>query len=326
MDRRTLLVAVAAGAASAPLRVFAQAKGIPRIGYLQTYPSLDDRYFAAFRKQLQVLGRVEGKTVAIEYRSAEGKYDRLPTLAAELVRLNVDVIVADGGTPSAVAARNATQTIPIVFVAVADPVAQGIVASLARPGGNVTGTSGQQAAWAAKLLELFKEIFPSAKRVAVLSNPGNSSLPGVLREMTTAAKSLHLEIRAFDVRTPDDLERVFVEIGRMQPAGIIQLVDTLLTSEAGRIAGLAAKYRLPILGGHNAVPENGGFMSYGPNRLDVVRHAAVLADKILKGAKPSELPIELPLNYDLIVNMKTAKALGLKIPPAVLVRAERVIE
>lgn len=300
--------------------------GIPRIGYLQAYPSLHDPYFVAFRKQLQELGHVEGKTIAIEYRSAEGQYDRLPALAAALVRLNVAVIVADGGTPSAVAARNATQTIPIVFCAVADPVGQGLVASLARPGGNVTGTAGQQSVWAPKLLELFKEVLPSAKLVAVLSNPTNSSLPPVLREMMAAAKSLGLQIRIFNARTPDEIEPVFAEIGRVRPAGIIPLVDSMFIGEAGRLTNLAARYRLPMLAGHNTIPENGGLMSYGPNRLDLVRRAAVLADKILKGAKPSELPVELPLKYHLIVNMKTAKALGLTIPPSVLVRAEQVID
>ena len=306
-----------------PLLATAQRQpGIPRIGYLQAYPSLHDPYFAAFRKQLQELGHVEDKTVAIEYRSAEGNYDRLPALAASLVRLNVDVIVADGGTPSTVAARNATRTIPIVFCAVADPVGQGIVASLARPGGNVTGTAGQQSVWAPKLLELFKEVLPSAKLIAVLSNPTNSSLPAVLREMRAAAKSLHLEIRVFNARAPDEIDPVFAEIARVQPAGIITLVDTMFIGEAGKLAKLAVRHRLPLLGGHNAIPESGGLMSYGPNRLDPARRAAVLASKILKGAKPSELPVELPLKYDLIVNMKTAKALGLTIPPSVLVRAD----
>jgi putative ABC transport system substrate-binding protein len=310
-----------------PLLASAQRQpGVPRIGYLQAYPSLKDPYFPVFRKQLQELGHVEGKTVAFEYRSAEGQYDRLPALAAALVQLNVDVIVADGGTPPTMAARSATQTIPIVFSSVADPVGQGLVASLTRPGGNVTGISSQQIAWAPKLLELFKEVFPSAKLVAVLSNPGNSSLPAVLREMMTAAKSLNLDVRVFNARTPGDLEPVFAEIGRERPAGVVVVADVMFNGAAGSISRLAARYRLPTLAGHNAIPETGGFMSYGPNRLEPLRRTAVLADKILKGAKPSELPVELPLKFDLIVNRKTAKALGLTIPPSVLVRAERVID
>jgi putative tryptophan/tyrosine transport system substrate-binding protein len=300
--------------------------GIPRIGYLQAYPSLNDPYVAAFRKQLQELGHVEGKTVAIEYRSAEGRYDRLPELAAALVRLKVDVIVTRGGTPSVVAAQNATQTIPIVFDPVADPVGQGIVASLARPGGNITGTAGQQFVWAPKLLELFKEVVPSHKPIAILSNPANSSLPAVLNEMQVAAKSLNLQIHVFNARSPEEFERTFAEIGKLQAAGIVMLVDSMFISEAARLAQLAARQRLPMLSGHNTVPESGGLMSYGPNRLEPHRRTAVLADKILKGAKPRDLPVELPHKYDLIVNVKTAKALGLTIPPSVLVRANRVID
>jgi putative ABC transport system substrate-binding protein len=300
--------------------------GVPRIGYLQGYPSPTDPHFETFRKQLRELGHVESRTVTIEYRSAEGKYDRLPGLAAALVRLNVDVIVADGGTPSTVAARDATRTIPIVFCAVADPVGQGIVASLARPGGNITGTSSQQSEWGPKLIELFREVLPSGRLLAILSNPGNSSLPAVVREMRAAAKSRDIEVRVFEARTPGDFEPVFAEIGRLQPAGVITLIDTMFISEAGRLTHLAARHRVPMLSGHNAIPESGGFMSYGPNRLDLIRRAAVLTDKILKGARPGDLPIELPTKFELVVNLRTAKALGLTIPPAVLIRADRVIE
>jgi putative ABC transport system substrate-binding protein len=310
-----------------PLLAQAQPQAqIPRIGYLQAYPSLDDPYFAAFRKRLRELGYIEGKTVALEYRSAEGNYGRLPELAAALVRLKVDVIVTDGGTPSVVAARNATQRIPIVFSPVADPVGQGIVASLGRPGGNITGTGGQQSVWAPKLLELVKQIFPSQRPIAILSNPANSSLTGVLREMQVAAKSLKLEIRVVNARGPQEFESAFAEIDRLQPAGIIALVDSMFIGEAATLARLAASRRLPMLSGHNAIPENGGLMSYGPNRIDPLRHAAVLVDKILKGAKPGDLPVELPVKYDLVLNMKTAKALGLTIPPSVLVRVDRVID
>jgi putative ABC transport system substrate-binding protein len=327
-NRRKLLVALGAGALSAPVAILAQqqASKATRIGYLQAYPSLNDPYFEVFKQQLRELGRTEGKAMAIDYLSAEGNYDRLPALATELVRRNVDVIVTDGGTPSVIAARNATQTIPIVFVAVANPVALGIVASLARPGGNVTGTSGQQDVWAPKMLELFKETLPSARRIAILSNPGNSSLPPVLRAMDAAAKTTRLEIRVVNARAPDEFEPAFSEIARDQPAGLIILVDTLFTSEAGRLASLAARHRLATLGGHFALPESGGLMSYGANRLDLVRRGAVLVDKILKGARPGELPVELPLRYDLTVNLKTARALGITIPQSVLVRADRVIE
>jgi putative ABC transport system substrate-binding protein len=250
----------------------------------------------------------------------------LPSLAAALVRLKVDVIVADGGTPSTVAARDATRTIPIVFCAVADPVGHGIVASLARPGGNITGTASQQSVWGPKLIELFREVFPSGRQLAILSNPANSSLPAVVREMRAAAKSRDIEVRVFDARTPDEFEPVFAEIGRLQPAGVIMLVDSMFVGAGGRLTHLAARHRVPMLSGHNAIPESGGFMSYGPNRLDLVRRAAVLADKILKGAKPGDLPIELPTKFELVLNLRTARALGLTIPPAVLIRADRVLE
>jgi ABC-type uncharacterized transport system substrate-binding protein len=299
---------------------------VPRIGYLQAYPSANDPYFEAFRQQIRALGHVDEKTFAIEYRSAEGKYDRLPALAAELVRHKVDVIVADGGTPSAVAARKATSQIPIVFVAVADPVGQGIVANLSRPGGNVTGTSAQQQAWAPKMLELLKETVPSAKRIAVLSNPTNSSLPPVVREMQAAGGVLRLEVRVVNAGAPDEIAPAFADIVRNRAEGVVILVDTMFTSEARRLTALAAKHRLPAVGGHNAIPESGGLLSYGPNRLDIVRRAAVLADKILKGAKPGNLPVELPLKFDLVVNAQSAKTLGLTIPSSVVLRADRVVE
>jgi putative ABC transport system substrate-binding protein len=297
---------------------------VPRIGYLQAHPSANDPYLEAFRQQLRALGHVDEKTFAIEYRSAEGKYGRLPALAAELVRQKVNVIVADGGTPSAVAARKATSEMPIVFVAVADPVGQGIVASLSRPGGNVTGSSGQ--VWAPKLLELLKEALPSAKRIAILSNPTNSSLPPVVREMQAAGGVLRLEIRVVDAGAPDEVEPAFADIVRNRAEGVVILVDTMFTGEARRLTALAAKHRLPAVGGHNAIPESGGLLSYGPDRLDMVRRAAVLTDKILKGAKPGDLPVELPLKFDLTVNVRSARTLGLTIPPSVRLRADRVIE
>ena len=326
-NRRKLLLALGAAALASPLTPHAQPQTkVWRIGFLTPYPSGNDRDLEVFKQQLRDLGHVEGKTIAIDYRSAEGKYDRLPGLAAELVGRNVDVILSDRGTPTVTAARNATNTIPIVFVGVADPVGQGIVASLARPGGNVTGATIQSRDTAGKSLALLKEIVPSAKRVAILSNPTNPGLSLVLNEMQTAAKTLRLEITVVNAGTPAEFDRAFAEIVRNRAAGLVILADALFHSETGRLATLAARHRMPTMGGSNAIPESGGLMSYGPNRLDMVRRAAILVDKILKGAKPADLPVEQPTQFELVLNKRTAKDLGLKIPNSILVQATKVIE
>jgi putative tryptophan/tyrosine transport system substrate-binding protein len=310
-----------------PLVAVAQPRSdMPRIGFLQAYPSANDLYFKAFKEKLQELGHVEDQTIAIDYRSAEGKYNQLPALAAELVGRNVNVLMVDGGTPSITAARKATQTIPTVFCCVADPVAQGIVASLARPGGNVTGISTQHPGFAGKSLELLKEILPSAQRIAILSNPTNSSLPLVLGEMQSAARALRIEIQVVNTQVPDEFEGAFAEIVRNQPAGLVILRDALFTTEARRLTALAARHGLPTMGGDRAMPESGGLSSYGPNRLDLLRRSAVLVDKILKGAKPADLPVEQPMKFDLVINLKIAQTLGITIPPSILFQADQVIQ
>ena len=326
-NRRKLLLALGATALASPLTSLAQsATKVWRIGFLTNFPPDNDPRFEVFKKQLRDLGHVEGKTIVIDYQSAEGKYDRLPGLAAELVKRNVDVIMTDGGTPGALAARNATRTIPIVFAAVADPVGSGIVASLARPGGNVTGTSNQSPEVSVKSLALLKEIVPSAKRIAILSNPANSSLPPIVSELQAAAKTLRLEIIVVTAGTPAEFDKAFAEIAQGRPAGVVILADPLFNSEAARLTTLAAKHRLPTIGGHNAFPESGGLMSYGANRRDMMRRAAVLVDKILKGAKPADLPVEQPTIFELVLNKRTAKDLGIKIPNSILVQATKVIE
>jgi putative ABC transport system substrate-binding protein len=326
-NRRKLVIALGAVALTAPFDSFAQQQGkIRHIGFLTTFPPDNDPRFEVFKQQLRDLGHVEGKTIAIDYLTAEGKYDRLPALAAELVRRNVDVIMVDGGTPAAVAARNATKTIPVVFAAVADPVGSGIVASLARPGGNVTGTSNQSPAASVKSLALLKEVVPSIRRFAVLANPTNSSLPPLVSELQAAAKTLRLEIVVVKAATPAEFEKAFAEIARGRATGLVILADPLFNSEAGRLATLAAKRRLPTIGTINNVPDNGGLMSYGANRPDLLRRAAILADKILKGAKPSDLPVEQPTKFDLVLNKRTARDLGIKIPNAILVQATKVID
>ncbi len=325
--RRQLIVALGAGAVSAPLASFAQQQGkIPRIGFLSPFPTGNDPRFEVFKQQMRELGHVEGKTITIDYQSAEGKYDRLPALAAELVQRNVDVIMTAGGTPTVLAARNATRTIPVVFAGVSNPVGQGIVASLARPGGNVTGATNQSGDTVGKVIALFKELVPSAKRVAVLSNPMNSSFPVEIKAMQAVAKTLRLEIAVVNAAAPAEFEKAFAEIVRERPAGLIILSDPMFISAAARLTTLAARHRLPTVSGHNAFPENGGLMSYGANLRDVVRRSAVLVDKILKGAKPADLPVEQPTQFELILNMKTAQALGIKIPNSILVQATRVIE
>ncbi len=326
-NRRKLVIALGASALTAPLSTFAQQPArMGRIGYLTHYPSGNDQRFEVFKQQLRDLGYVEGKTITIDYLSAEGKYDRLPALAAELVRRNVDVIMAHGGTPVATAARNAARTIPVVFQGVADPVGQGFVTSLARPGGNLTGISNQHPEVAVKSLALFKEIVPSAKRIAILSNPTNSSLPLVLSEMQAAARKVRLEITVVKAGAPAEFEGAFAEIVRDRPAGLVILSDGMFANEAVQLTTLAARHRLLTMGGNSTVPESGGLMSYGANRSDQIRRAAILVDKILKGAKPADLPVEQPTKFELIVNLKTAKALGIQIPQSILVRADKVIE
>jgi putative ABC transport system substrate-binding protein len=211
-------------------------------------------------------------------------------------------------------------------VGVADPVGQGIVASLARPGGNVTGMSSQQLETGVKSLALLREILPSARHVAILSNPTNASLPAVVRELQAAAKTLRLETTVVNAGAPAEFEGVFAEIARVRPAGVAILGDTMFNNEAGRLATLAARHRLLTIGGHISVPESGGLMSYGSDRLALLRRATILVDKILKGAKPSDLPVEQPTKFELVINLKTAKALGLTIPPSLLGRADEVIQ
>ena len=326
-NRRKLLVVLGASGLAASFPSLAQPKTkIARIGFLSAFRSENDSRFEVFKQQLRDLGHVEGKTITIEYLSAEGKYDRLPDLAADLVRRNVDIIMTDGGTPAAIAARNATKTIPVVFALVSDPVGQGIVASLARPGGNITGISYQHPEVAAKSLSLLKEIVPSTKRIVILSNPKNSSHPPVISEMQAAGRTLRLETTVVNAGAPSEFDNAFADIARERPAGLVILSDPLFNIEAGRLTTLAAKYRLPTMGTTNNVPESGGLMSYGPNRPDLIRHAAIMVDKILKGAKPADLPVEQPTKFDLVLNKRTAKDLGIKIPNSVLAQATKVIE
>ena len=325
--RRDLLAFLGVGVALSPIELLGQQPArIHRIGFLQAGPPAIKWQFDAFMQQLRELGHVEGNSFTIEFRSAESRYERLPELAADLVRRNMHVIVAADGTPVALAAKNATQTIPVVFVNVADPVSQGIVASLARPGGNVTGLSSQHTDTAVKTLQLLKETVPSATRIAILSNPQNPSLPFVIKQMEVAARRLSLATSIVHAASPGDFENAAAEAIRLRANGIAVLTDALFNTNAASLAALAIRHRMPTIGGIDSYAESGGLLSYGSNRVENYRRAAVLADKILKGAKIADLPVEQPTKFSLIVNLKTAKALGVTIPQTVLVWADKVIE
>ena len=326
MDRRRFLAGAAAFFA-APLVARAQQAGkVPRIGFLSTGSANTLRLVEGFRQGLLELGWVEGQNVGIDYRFAEGRFDRLPDLAAELLRLKADVIVA-GATPAAVAAKKATGTIPIVMVGVGDPIGLGLIASLARPGGNVTGTSFSIGSLASgKGLELFKETAPNVRRVAVLSNPGNPSHALAIREVRDAARAMGVQLQFLEARAPNQFDGAFVAMAKGRAEALLVAPDSMFALHGARLADLAAKKRLPSIYGFREPVEAGGLMSYGPSVVAVWRRAAFFVDKILKGAKPGDLPVEEPTSFELVINLKTAKALGVTIPPSLLQRADQVIE
>jgi len=274
------------------------------------------------RKALRDLGYVEGRNILIADRSAEGRLERLTDLAADLVRLKVDVIIA-GGVAATRAAREATATIPIVMLAT-DPLGAGLVTSLARPGGNITGVATLESELGAKRLELLKEAFPKASRVAVLYDPTTS--PTVLKEVEDAGARMKLQLQVIEVRTPEDLAPAFRKTKGWRAAALMGLASPFFSSQRLRIASLAMEHRLPITVPHRAYAEAGGLMSYGPDFRDLSRRTAVFVDKILKGAKPADLPIEQPTKFELVINLKTARALGLTIPQSLLARADEVIQ
>jgi len=304
-----------------------QPKKVPRIGCLYAgSPSTQSDRIEAFRHGLRELGYVEGKNIIIEYRHAEGKLDRLPALAAELVRLKVDIIIT-GGAPATVAAKEATSTIPIVMTQVGDPVGTGFVASLARPGGNITGLSTLGPELSGKRLELLKEIVPKLSRVAVF---GTSTQPGnaqVLKEIELAAKALGVKLQYIDVLSPKDIETAFRAATKERAEAVLFLVSgPVVGAHRTQFVELAVKSRLPVIYPTPTLMEAGGLMSYGVNNTDLDRRAATYVDKILKGTKPADLPVEQPKKFEFIINLKAAKQIGLTIPPNVLVRADRVIK
>jgi putative ABC transport system substrate-binding protein len=312
---------------AAPLAAEGQAPAkVPRIGYLTSLSLTESAIgLESFRQGLRELGYVEGQTIAIEYRFADGQPDRLPALAAELVRLKVDVIVT-GGPPAPEAAKQATSTIPIVFAVAADPAAQGLVASLARPGGNITGLASIAAEVVGKELELLKEVAPKVLRVAVLQNPSNHVHPTVLRQAEGAARALGIQLQIVQARTPPEIEAAFAAMRSQRVGGVLVLRDGLFLAQRTQTAALAAKNRLPTVYGHREEAEAGGLMAYGASVSFMYRRAATYVDKILRGAKPADLPVEQPTKFELVINLKTAKALGLTIPQSLLLRADEVIQ
>ena len=323
MDRRTFIGTVAGALLAAPLAAEAQPAGkIWKIGFLGPSPSGTARHFVqAFRQGLGELGYVEGKNIAIHRSTEPGDYEPYRLLAAELVGLRVDVLVTSI-TSAALAAKKATTTIPIVMVNVDDPVESGLVASLSRPGGNVTGLSRMSPELIGKSLALLKEAVPQAVRIAILSNPANSLHPGMVRTGIAAARSLGVRLTIVEARAAEGLEDAFATMVRERVSALLVLVDGMFYFNRTRISDLAIRSRLPSM----FTAQAGGLMHYSPNPTDNYRRAATYVDKILKGTKPGDLPIEQSTKFELVINLKTAKALGLTIPPAVLARADEVIE
>ncbi len=303
-----------------------QSGKVIRIGFMgATSPSIEKSRIDAFQQGLRELGYVEGKNIVVEYRWAEGKIERLPGLAAELVRLKVEVIVT-GGSTSSRAAKEATTTIPIVMAQVNDPVGSGFVASLARPGGNITGLSVMAPELSGKRLELLKEIIPTLSRVAVL---GDSNAPGntqALREVEGATRAFKVQLQYLDILGPKDIEIAFRAATKGRAQAVLVLASPVLISQRRQIADFAVKSRLPAIYPSAEFVEDGGLVSYGTSIADLYRRAATYVDKILKGRTPADLPVEQPIKFEFIINLKAAKQIGLTIPPNVLVRADRVIK
>jgi putative ABC transport system substrate-binding protein len=331
IPRRAFMGVIAGGLFAAPLAVEAQpAAKIARIGYLSTNLATSPHLREAFRQGLRDLGYVEGRNLVLEYRDAERKVERLPALAAELVALKVDVIVTEAGTTVVpLAAKQATRTLPIVFASAADPVGSGLVTSLARPGGNVTGLSSLSAELVGKRLELLTQAVPGVGQVAVLR------LPGALGERTekemltgaeVAARGLGVQLQFVEARDPAEFDRAFSDMTRARAGALTLLPSNMFFREHRRLVDLAARNRLPAVYPWKEVVDAGGLMSYAASLTDSCRRAATYVDKILKGAKPGDLPVEQAEKFDLVINLKTAKALGLTIPPSLLQRADHVIE
>ena len=328
MDRRALIAGIAAGLLAPRVARAQSGARAPRVGYLASgnAPAAPLRPAEMLRQGLRELGWTDGQNIAIEPRFADGRYDRLPGLAAELIGLKVDLIAAVGAA-AAGAARNGTTTIPIVMISVGDPVGLGLVANLAHPGGNVTGLAFSVGFDTyGKGLELLREAVPGVRRVAVLSNPANPYQPLATDNVRAVAQSLGVQLQLLDVRGPGDFDGAFAAIGKERAGALLVMTDPMFTGNRAQLAALAIKHKLPSMHGVRENAEAGALMSYGPNFDVISRRAAIYVDKILKGAKPGDLPIEQPTQFELVINLKTAKTLGIAVPRSLLQRADQVIE
>jgi putative tryptophan/tyrosine transport system substrate-binding protein len=327
MKRRKFITLLGGAAAAWPLAARSQQPAkLPTIGILgTTTASAQAQRITAFTRRLHQLGWIEGQTVVIEYRWAEGRYERFAEIAAEFIRLKVDIIVTSATAP-VLAAKQATSVIPIIFAIAGDPVGSGLVASLARPGGNITGLSLQQTDLAGKRLELLREIVPALRRVAIMGNASSPMIVLELREFESTARSLGLEVETLEVGKRDDVPLAFEAAFKFRADALYVCADPLVTASGGEIITLAQGARLPTAFGEREYVDAGGLMSYGPNLPDLYRRAAEFVDKILRGAKPADIPVEQPTKFDLVINLKTAKALGLEMPLTLLARADEVIE
>ena len=325
--RRRLAIAGVLAVLTSPLTVSAQpATKVTRIGFLDAGGYSSEEYRATFRDALKSLGYVEGPNFVIEHRSAEGQLDRLPELAADILKKDVAVLVT-GATQATVVAKEATRTVPIVMVGVGDPVGAGLVESLARPGGNVTGTSGMNTEVVGKSLQLLAEIVPKLSRVAVLWNPSNPVFQAqMLKEVQASARAQSLQLVLFEARTMNEFDQAFVAMAKQAPGALLVLADPMITRHRARITDLATRHRLPSMYGNRLLPEAGGLISYGPDFRELFRRAAIHVDKILKGAKPADLPVDRATKFELVINLKTARALGVTMPSALLARADQVIQ
>ena len=327
MRRRELLMAGVGMILAPALR--AQQKAMPVVGCLNLSPpppSLADLSHDLVHEGLSETGYVEGKNVSFEYRWAEFHYDRLPALAAELVSRKVDVIVALSGTPTALAAKNATSTIPIVFINVGDPVGMGLIASLAKPGGNTTGFSNISTELTAKQLELLSELVPQGRLLALLVNPNNANAEGVIRYAQEAAHARNVQLAVQNASTESEIDAAFASLDQLQASGLVVDGDGFISCRLQQVVTLAGGHAIPAVYASSPFVAAGGLISYGIDDAALFRQAGVYVGKILKGAKPAELPVQQPTTFELVVNLDTAKALGLTVPPSILARADEVIE
>ena len=325
MRRRGFVIVFTSAMGVWPLAAPAQQKAMPVIGYLGTGSPSTSWFMAAFRQGLSEAGYVEGQNVAIEYRWAEGHYDKLPALAADLVGRKVDVIVASS-PPSAHAAKSATSTIPVVFRGGADPVGQGLVASLARPGGNLTGAIAIGNELIGKRLELLSQLVPRARVIALLMNPTDANAERLIREAQEAARTTGLQLHVLNATSESEIDTAFASLSQVHAGALIVAADPFLSSRREQIVALASRHAVPSIYAWREFADSGGLISYGASLAQAYRLVGQYAGKVLKGAKPADLPVQQPTTFELVINLKTAKALGLTVPPSMLARADKVIE